>query len=283
MQAPHKYKPFILLLVLLFCSNAMAFETSEFGEIENCKDFLAQVSEKYDDLSTGVLVRAFDETYDSCKSNKDYIVIFSSQLSLNHEVDRAKQIIKTFKIENPNNKNDKEILFAEINSEYMAIVALDGESFVGNLSRSTENKLKQIEMEFMDFVMSYPEWFLPHANLSSLNLLLGNYGTSIRYAETANGLEPSYSAYRNIIVASFQLKRDRDVIDTMDFMFSLYPETLEDKDIVLATSKAYVNLNELVLARNTLIYFLQKKPEFEQDAEIHKAIEYIKIAYEKSK
>lgn len=121
---------------------------------------------------------------------------------------------------------------------------------------------------YENLVNKYPKYYGGYQGLGKLLLSARQYEKCAQYSTHSIKLKPTFNAYRNLSLASFQLKKYRAVTDAAKSGFLMNAELLSDQKLMLATATSYHELGENEKSLAVLQMLAEKNPRMEKDQEV---------------
>ena len=139
--------------------------------------------------------------------------------------------------------------------------------FFEYIERGENNRKKWEELETQYSKYLYSNLSLAYIRVSDININLGNYKKAKRIAMEGINLSPEWGLYRNIMLANYNLKKYSEVPYNFKSAYTLNKKLIGNKNLMLTLSRSYIELEEWMPARNTLINLRKAVPkiEFDQD------------------
>lgn len=149
---------------------------------------------------------------------------------------------------------------------------------------NSENDIKKAEAEYGKLMELFPNFHGGYAQMGGLKLMLGDNSGVVKYSEASVEIQPSFYAYRNLVIAYQGVGKYEESINAFSRAYELDSgdALMSDRDSMLSVSVAYAEIGKYTLSKNALATLLQKRPDLEKDPNFISAISYIKALMSRS-
>ena len=124
-------------------------------------------------------------------------------------------------------------------------------------------------------VQEYPNWNISHQNLGAIELIKQKYPSAIKSLEKSNSINPTFTAYRHLIVAYHQVGNHEQAIKSINTAFSLNNSIKSDREAMLAAAISYAQVKKYKVSDGLLNMLLKAKPEMKNDKEFLRIAEFV--------
>lgn len=257
----------IKLTVLFFC-NIMLSSLLIAGETTDkpCETFI--VSSGFDRAEAYEAIKQWETELGSvCKDTVAYYHSKGWKLVIEKDYQSAEEVFTQGAKLNPDYKAQFLANIANIYYEKW-LDDRDGESIKISIDK------------FEKLLKDHPDYYYGYFHLSTVYLSIEDFRNAYTYAEKSLELMPSYEAYRNAIVALYQLDRYEETIALFDQAYAQgNSELVFDKVVMISLASAYENKGEAQNAMYVLALLFDKVPSIENDKDFLAFLTYLKEKY----
>ncbi|MES1195571.1 MAG: hypothetical protein ABUL58_01330 [Steroidobacter sp.] len=204
-----------------------------------------QVDSRFNSL--GEKIKHFENFSGTCKGSGNYEVRLSQLYVLARQFDKAKSIIEQGQTDNT--RYAKELLAAK------------GDMYL------IQQDLQSAEIEYRTAIAKYSNWADGYAGLGAVFPIEHRYEEGINYLQKAASIEPSANIYRNLVICYYQLRRDKEAIDSFNNAYQLDNGIFGDRDAAISVAISYARIGKLDVADDVLRGLLKVRPAMKDDPE----------------
>lgn len=249
-----KILSYILFLVLSNNSFSASGVMIDEVNLVECKNHWKKVVGEVGSASVDKLLERWLADEKVCTSNSYYQLKLGWLYLHQGDYDRAKNAFKSgLKL----NTNYKRKLMSGLADIYFHKATRDGEQELYVKARKSYQKIVNL----------YPDWYGGYEQLAVLEMIEGDYQSSVNYGEKALSIEPSLLTYRTLAISYKYIESYQASIKSMSSAYEIDPSILADKDMMLPVVMSYIRLKEFEPARNFLVLLMKAHEGIENSDE----------------